>query len=66
MPYRAPVAEFLFCLEHVVGFDRVAGDRAFRRGDARDVAAMLTEAGRICEEVLAPLNRAGRPASRAA
>jgi acyl-CoA dehydrogenase len=59
MPYRAPVAEFLFCLEHVVGFDRVAGTERFAEATPETVAAMLTEAGRICEEVLAPLNRAG-------
>ena len=59
MPYRAPVSEFLFCLEHVVGFDRVAATERFAEATPETVAAMLTEAGRICEEVLAPLNRAG-------
>jgi acyl-CoA dehydrogenase len=66
MPYRAPVSlRFLFCLEHVVGFDRVAATERFAEATPETVAAMLTEAGRICEEVLAPLNRAGRPASGA-
>ncbi len=59
MPYRAPVSEFLFCLEHVVGFDRVAATDRFAEATPETVAAMLTEAGRICEEVLAPLNRTG-------
>jgi acyl-CoA dehydrogenase len=59
MPYRAPVSEFLFCLEHVVGFDRVTATERFAEATPDTVAAMLTEAGRICEEVLAPLNRAG-------
>jgi acyl-CoA dehydrogenase len=59
MPYRAPVPEFLFCLEHVVGFDRVAATERFAEATPDTVAAMLTEAGRICEEVLAPLNRVG-------
>jgi len=59
MPYRAPVSEFLFCLKHVVGFDRVAATERFAEATPETVAAMLTEAGRICEEVLAPLNRAG-------
>jgi acyl-CoA dehydrogenase len=59
MPYRAPVSEFLFCLEHVVGFDRVAATERFAEATPDTVAAMLTEAGRICEEVLAPLNRVG-------
>jgi len=59
MPYRAPVSEFLFCLDHVVGFDRVAATERFADATPDTVAAMLTEAGRICEEVLAPLNRVG-------
>jgi acyl-CoA dehydrogenase len=59
MPYRAPVSEFLFCLDHVVGFDRVTATERFADATPDTVTAMLTEAGRICEEVLAPLNRAG-------
>jgi acyl-CoA dehydrogenase len=36
MPYRAPgVAEFLFCLEHVVGFDRVAATERFAEATPR-------------------------------
>jgi acyl-CoA dehydrogenase len=59
MPYRAPVSEILFCLDKVVGFDRVQATERFAEATPETVAAMLTEAGRICEEVLAPLNRAG-------
>jgi acyl-CoA dehydrogenase len=59
MPYRAPVSEFLFCLQHVVDFYRVAATDRFAEATPETVAAMLTEAGRICEEVLAPLNRVG-------
>ncbi|WP_439139895.1 acyl-CoA dehydrogenase [Roseicyclus sp.] len=59
MPYRAPVAEFAFLLQHVVGFDRVAAQSAHAEATPETVSALLSEAGRICEEVLAPLNRAG-------
>jgi alkylation response protein AidB-like acyl-CoA dehydrogenase len=59
MPYRAPVSEMLFCLRHVVGFERVAATPRFAEATPETVAALLTEAGRICEEALAPLNRAG-------
>lgn len=59
MPYRAPVSEFLFCLDHVVGFSRVPETERFAEATPDTVSAMLTEAGRICEDVLAPLNRAG-------
>jgi alkylation response protein AidB-like acyl-CoA dehydrogenase len=59
MPYRAPTAEFEFLLTHVVGFDRVAATDRHAEATPDTVRALLTEAGRICEEVLAPLNRAG-------
>ncbi|SFJ03556.1 acyl-CoA dehydrogenase [Jannaschia pohangensis] len=59
MPYRAPVSEIRFVLDHVVGFDRVAATEAFAEATPETVEAILTEAGRMCEEVLAPINRAG-------
>ena len=59
MPYRAPVTDITFCLDHVVGFDRVQAASTFEDATSDVVQAILTEAGRICEEVIAPLNRAG-------
>ncbi|WGH79678.1 acyl-CoA dehydrogenase [Jannaschia ovalis] len=59
MPYRAPVSELRFVLDHVVGFDRVAATETFAEATPETVDAILTEAGRMCEEVLAPLNRQG-------
>lgn len=59
MPYRAPIADFDFLLAHVVGFDRVARQDRFSEATPETVHALLTEAGRICQDVLAPLNRAG-------
>jgi alkylation response protein AidB-like acyl-CoA dehydrogenase len=59
MPYRAPVSELKFVLDKVVGFDRVAATDRFAEATPETVDAILTEAGRMCEEVLAPLNRAG-------
>lgn len=59
MPYRAPVSDITFCLDHVVGFDRVQAASVFEDATTDVVQAILTEAGRICEEVIAPLNRAG-------
>ncbi len=59
MPYRAPVSDITFCLDHVVGFDRVQAAPRFEDATSDVAQAILTEAGRICEEVLAPLNRAG-------
>jgi len=50
MSYRAPVAEILFTLRHVAGLGGV---------DPEDAQAILTEAGRLAADVLAPLNRVG-------
>ncbi len=59
MPYKAPVSELDFILTHVVGFDRVTATDKFRDATPDVVTAMLREAGKICESVLAPLNPAG-------
>ena len=59
MPYRAPLAEYKFLLAHVVGFARVAGTARFAEADTDTVGAILNEAGKLCEGVLAPLQRAG-------
>ena len=59
MPYRAPVSDYRFLLDHVVGFDRVAATDRFAEATPDTVEAVLTEAGKMCEEVLAPLQRGG-------
>jgi len=59
MPYRAPVTDFRFVLDHVVGLDQVTATERFAEADSDVVDAILTEAGRLSEEVLAPLQRNG-------
>ncbi|MDF0601042.1 acyl-CoA dehydrogenase [Psychromarinibacter sp. C21-152] len=59
MGYRAPVADFRFLFDNVVGFDAVAATDRFAEATPDTVDAILTEAGRMCEEVLAPLQREG-------
>ena len=59
MPYRAPVSEFRFLMDHVVGFDRVAETERFAEATPDMVDAILGEAGKMCEEVLAPIQRNG-------
>ncbi len=59
MPYRAPVADFRFLLDHVAGFDAVTATDRFSEATPDMTDAILTEAAKMCEEVLAPLNRAG-------
>jgi alkylation response protein AidB-like acyl-CoA dehydrogenase len=59
MSYTAPVADHLFLLNHVVGLDQVSATERFRETTPDLAAAVLTEAGRMCDEVIAPLQRAG-------
>ncbi|NEX46074.1 acyl-CoA dehydrogenase [Pseudotabrizicola algicola] len=59
MPYRAPLSDLRFLLDHVVGFTQVAATDRFAEATPETVDAVLTEAGRLAAEVLAPVNRAG-------
>ncbi len=59
MAYRAPLPEFRFLFDHVVGLARVTAVERFAQADGDTVEAILTGAGRLCEEALAPLQRSG-------
>ena len=59
MPYRAPISDYEFLLSNVVGFDQVAATDKFSEASADVVSAILSEAGKMCEEVMAPLQRPG-------
>ena len=59
MPYRAPVRDIRFILDHVVGFAQVAATPRFAAATPDLAEAILTEAGRIATDIIAPLNRAG-------
>jgi len=59
MPYRAPVSDYEFLLRNVVGYDQIAATDLFSEADNDVVTAILSEAGKMCEEVMAPLNRNG-------
>lgn len=59
MPYRAPIPDFAFMLDHVVAFDQVRQTDRFSEATPETTRAILTEAGKLCETVLAPLQRVG-------
>ncbi|MGR3469323.1 MAG: acyl-CoA dehydrogenase [Shimia sp.] len=59
MPFRAPTADYEFIFENVVPLAPVAETERFAEATPDVTSAILTEAGRMCEEVLAPLNRVG-------
>lgn len=59
MPFRAPITDYEFLLNNVVGFDQIAGTETFADASPDVVSSILTEAGKMAEEVLAPLQRIG-------
>ena len=59
MPYRAPVGDFAFLFDHVVGLNAVRETQRFEDATSDVTQAILDEAGKLCNDVLAPLQRAG-------
>ncbi len=59
MPYRAPISDYEFLYRNVIGFDQIAATEKFSEASADVVSAILTEAGKMCEEVMAPLQTPG-------
>ena len=59
MPYKAPLDEYQFLFDHIVGFSKVTQTDHFTETTPDLVSAILVEAGKLCEEVLAPVQRAG-------
>jgi len=59
MPYTPPLRDFAFILDHLVGFDQVRKTDRFAEATPDMVQAILSEGGRLCAEVIAPLRRPG-------
>lgn len=59
MTYRAPVNDFRFLFDHIVGLNDVTATDRFADASTDVVDAILSEAGKLCETVLAPLQRNG-------
>ncbi|MEM0948779.1 MAG: acyl-CoA dehydrogenase [Pseudomonadota bacterium] len=59
MPFRAPSEEIRFLIENVTGFARFREASGAEAAEADMAAAILEEAGKLCDEVLAPLQRQG-------
>ncbi|TMV78983.1 acyl-CoA dehydrogenase [Thioclava sp. BHET1] len=59
MSYRAPAGEFRFLFDHVVDLAQVTATERYGEATPEMVEAILTGAARLCDEVLAPLQRAG-------
>jgi acyl-CoA dehydrogenase len=57
--YRSPVADIIYSLNHVAGFDRAIDEGIFGELDSDTAASVIGEAGRFATDVIAPLNRIG-------
>ncbi|QYK41846.1 MAG: acyl-CoA dehydrogenase [Paracoccaceae bacterium] len=59
MSYRAPLADYRFLMDHVLGYDRLTATDLFSEAAPDTVEAVLAEAAKLAETVLAPLQRNG-------
>ena len=59
MPYRAPVDDYTFLFDHIVGLDQVTATDRFAEATPDVTTAILVEAGKLCEDIMAPLQRNG-------
>ncbi|MEO0939002.1 MAG: acyl-CoA dehydrogenase [Pseudomonadota bacterium] len=59
MTYRAPVDDYTFLFDHIVNLGQVRDTDRFAEASPDITTAILTEAGKMCEEVLAPVQRPG-------
>ena len=59
MPYTTPARAISRILTDVIGFEAVAATDRFEEATPETVDAILTEIARLCDDVMAPLNRVG-------
>ena len=59
MPTRAAVSEFKFILDNIIDYEEIIQTSRFKDANTELVSQILIEAGRMCDDVLSPLNRVG-------
>jgi acyl-CoA dehydrogenase len=59
MTYRAPQSDMQFLLDHVVDYAAVTSTDRFAQAGGDMATTIMTEAARLSDDVLAPLQRAG-------
>ena len=65
MPYRAPVNDYRFLMENIVGFTQVTATEKYSEATPDMADAILTEAAKMCEGYPCPAQSQRRPAPRA-
>lgn len=59
MSYQAPIKDMLFVLQELVAIDEITAIEGFKDFGVDTASAVMEEAGKLCSEVLAPLNWTG-------
>jgi len=59
MPYTAPTRDIRHCLDHIIGFERLAQTERFAEATADTVDAILEELAKLSSDTLAPLQVPG-------
>jgi len=59
MSFAAPAAEHRFLLDHVLDYAALVATPRYAEAGPETVEAILSGAAKLCDQVLAPLNRAG-------
>ena len=59
MPYQAPVSEYKFIFDRVVPLGPVVANECFSEASQDLTDAVLNECGKMCDTVMAPLQRPG-------
>ncbi|MEO0487176.1 MAG: acyl-CoA dehydrogenase [Pseudomonadota bacterium] len=59
MPFRSPVADYDFIFDKIVPLEPLSATERFEDAQPDVVSAVLSEAGKLCDEVMAPLQRVG-------
>ncbi|GLT09337.1 acyl-CoA dehydrogenase [Sulfitobacter porphyrae] len=59
MPYQAATDEFAFLIEHILDTEALRATARFAEATEDVTRAILSEAGKMCDAVLAPLQRPG-------
>ena len=59
MTYRAPMEDYLFIFENIVSFKALGDGKFFSEASSDLVYAVLDEASKISNDILAPLQRVG-------